>query len=94
MSVNTAVKLTIGTALVPQSATIFMNYDTQIVSLTKLLVTLTDNTNAILYNNYSSMTTFQILQLTNCIKFITDYTTATRLVGDGINGTCTGTCYL
>jgi hypothetical protein len=47
-----------------------------------------------LYNTTLVLTTFQILQLTNSIKFITDFTVATKLVGDSISGTCIGTCYL
>jgi len=76
------------------ASTGFYYFDSVVKGLTKLLVALPSNVNAVLFNNSVNLTTFNTLQLTNSIKFITDYTVATNLSGDGLLGSCVGTCYL
>jgi hypothetical protein len=69
-------------------------YDTNVVASVNLAVALTSDSNAILYSATQNLSTFQVLNLTNSIKIVTDFTTPTIVSGAGLNGSCTSMCYL
>jgi hypothetical protein len=69
-------------------------YNTPTTGVVKLNVTLTSDANAILYSATQNLSTFQVLNLTNSIKIVTDFTTPTIVSGAGLNGSCTSMCYL
>jgi hypothetical protein len=91
--------LAVGVALAVNSAKAVQNssffyFDTTVTGPVTLVVSMTNNSNAVLYNISQNLTTLQRLYLTNSIKFITNFTVATTIVGTNINGTCVGMCYL
>lgn len=69
-------------------------YDNVVTNPAIAKVVMTSNVSAILYSVSLNLTTFKYMYLTKSIKFITDFATATRINGTGINDTCIAICYL
>jgi hypothetical protein len=61
-------------------------FDANTTGPANLRVTLQSDLNAVLYLGIMNLTTFQVLQMTNAIKFVTDFTTNTTINGTGVLG--------
>jgi len=68
-------------------------FDLSITNLSTILVTPVSDPLATLYAGIINVTAVNTLILSKSVKFITDFTSII-ISGTGINGSCTGICYL